>query len=263
VVSRSYDVGDYLVGVRTNSEAVGAWLDRYLGDLRTSEDAEPYYSILVADESDRRPGRRFNILYRESIAVARTFEVAGVVRTLLSELEGLLARGRNDAVYTDLAPVTSNGTVALIPASTVAFLDTLGGRVRRAGLVLPIATRTAIDPVSGELIPIQPLLRVPPEAPDELRGVGSGVDDSRLLLDCPARVDVVCAVGGSATETLLPLTPGGAVHRLATHVLNLEQLGVGALEGLSRLTSGARCYELRSAKSREMLESLSAAMRPG
>jgi hypothetical protein len=149
VVSRSYELSRFVVGIRTTSEALGAWLDDCLGRYRTDEEAEPHYSIIV--EGDRGGVRRYHILYRDTMKISKTFDLAGLGRTLLTELESL-AFPERDAVYADLAVVGSDGALALMPAMTAQYLDTLGRSVHRAGVILPVETKVAIDPNTGGAI---------------------------------------------------------------------------------------------------------------
>src|SRR6266511_1979539 len=108
VVHRSYDIGGLIFGIRTNSEAVGRWLDDCLGNYRTRKKADPYYSIHVGEQL--RPSMRgYHILYRETLKLARTFDLAGLGRTLLAELESYEFADRDDALYLDAAVVASDG----------------------------------------------------------------------------------------------------------------------------------------------------------
>src|SRR2546430_8866161 len=87
-VRRSYRFGNSYLGIRTNSESFGAWLDQTLAGHRSRKKPDYFhYSVLLANGSPKAAGRRFHILYRETLMVQRTFHLPTVGRTLLAELE--------------------------------------------------------------------------------------------------------------------------------------------------------------------------------
>src|SRR3954452_6512249 len=95
VVQRSYEIGPWIFGVRTNSEAVGDWLDEWLDEWETGDVAEPVYSIFVPEGG--KVGRPYHVLYEESRQHVRSFSLADIGRRLLAELDGYLAAERDDA----------------------------------------------------------------------------------------------------------------------------------------------------------------------
>lgn len=247
VVTQSYEIGPYVVGIRTNSEAFARWLEHTLGEYATSEEADPYYSLLVAEHDDGRPGKRFNILYRESTALAKDLDLAVVVRTLVAELEGFLFQQRNDAVYAQAGVVAADGRTALVPSLLVPYLATLGRRLERSGLTLPVASQVAIDPASGLVVPVKPLLETAPDALERLRALAPTEGrDNRLVVERPTAVDAVCSIGLDE-EPVQAVSAAYAVFRLVEKVVNLEKLGTTAVEAVGRLVENARCYELRTA----------------
>jgi hypothetical protein len=258
-VQRSYEVGRYVFGIRTNSEPVGLWLDEYLGGFRIEEEVAPYYSFLIADDKQSSINR-LHVLYQETIALARSFDLRDLASSLLAELESLLFVDRDDALYAELAPIAAAGTIAIVPSKTVSFLDTLGSRVRRAGITLPVAVNTAIDPETGDLIPYKPLLDVPEGAADALGTNGGRARRyDRFVLSGPTRADVVYSVG-LGEEMVQLVSRASAVYRMAKRTVNLDKLGSKGLEGLSRVVEGARCVEVRSSKNREMLDAIRGSM---
>jgi hypothetical protein len=263
VVNYTYEVGGWAFGIRTNSEAVGAWLDECLGEYRIDDpEVDPYYSLLVETGNGRGPVRRYHLFYRETRKIGRTFDLVGLGRTLLSELESYFFTERDDALYADAVVVAKDGVTGLIPATTAHYVDTLGRRVERAGVILPVETKVAIDLSSGEVVPIEPLLRVPEDALDRLARIGGrNGRDHRLLLERPVRVDSVFLVG-VAEELLQPVLPSVALFALATHVINMRKLGQAGLEALRRTVEDARCYEIASRGPADMLDALTEALRP-
>lgn len=261
VVQQSYEIGQFLVGVRTNSEPFAAWLDDALAEYRTSEKAAPYYSILVAEGEDRTPGKRFHIIYRESMALTRSFDLGAVVRTLLAELEALLFHSRDDAIYADAALVGTDGVTGLVlPSLTIPYVGTLGRRVQR-DLRLPVAGQVAIDPDSGRAVPVQSQLAVSPRSLEHLAKLAptDGGDD-RIVVERPLEVDAVCFVA-LAEEPVRPVSRGFAVFQFAGQVVNLAKMGEAAVEGLGRLAERARCYEIQTKTPQSTFDALLAALR--
>jgi len=260
VVHRNYELGSWLVGIRSNSEAVGEWLDWALGEFASDEEADPYYSIHVGEQRGAN-SRGYHILYRETIKLARTFDLAGVGRTLLTELESFLFSERDDALFADATIVASNGRVGLIPAITGMFVGALGDRaVRQTGITLSNETKVAIDPHSGEAIPITSRLDVPHDAIERLAAIAPTTQpDERMTMTTPMKIDTVFSVG-LPDEAIAPVSTATAVYRLGTHLINLHQLGSRGLDALIRTVSGATSYEVRTSNPKNMLAALTEGM---
>jgi hypothetical protein len=264
VVANSYEIGGELVGIRSTSEAFGRWVDDVLAEYRTTETAPIFYSAVVGDDATG-PGRHFNILYRYSIKLIRTFDLSMLARTLLSELEFPLYPTRDDAIYSECAVVSRGGVSALVPSILLPFFAELGREVDKAGLALPPETAVAIDPGSGMVLPVDPLIRVPEGMLDRLstirslhgkkaprrRAGSNGRDASRA----PVGVDVVCSIGDSE-EPSEPASPATGLYRLSSHTLNFPALGGEALQGAARLVERAECRTLRAAAPLDMLRAL-------
>jgi hypothetical protein len=256
VVYRSYEIAGVELGIRTNSYAVAEWLDDVLGRYRVDEDADPYYSILVPEDS-RGVGRRFNLLYRESTSIARGFDLAPLARTLLAELEAVDFAGRDDGLYLACGLLRRHGRTIVVPSLLVPYLGTLGSRVERSGIELPVELSTVVDLESGLAIPVPHRLDVPADAVERLTGPVSG-GESRWQLDGPTRIDGVVStgLGGDAIE---PVSAGRAAYRLGFYAANLERLMDRGVEALMGLSAGASTLELRTGNPREALDGLVAA----
>jgi hypothetical protein len=270
VAQRSFEIGNTLVGVRTNSEGFVRWLDEALGDYAADEETDPFYSVHLADgePSPSRVGKPMHVLYAEEKALVRTFDLSLLTRALIAEFESFLHEERDDALYLGSDLVFRGNSVALVPPLVVPYLATMGRGVARSGVSLPEGRTTVVDPETGRAVPIRPRLRVPTGALPRLGGVsGAGAGgrqapaerSQRVRLDGPVRVDVVCSIG-LHDELLEPLHQSAAMFTHAQHARNLRRLGPHALDGLSRLIEGARCYQVRSGSPREMLQGLVAAL---
>src|SRR5689334_7781483 len=99
VVYKSYVVGGYLFGIRTNSETCGEWLDTALSSYEIDdEEAEPYYSLWVPEERSA-VGKQYHVLYRESDDLLRTLDPAKLAERLLQEVESFTLRTRDDRLF--------------------------------------------------------------------------------------------------------------------------------------------------------------------
>jgi hypothetical protein len=111
------------------------------------------------------------------------------------------------------------------------------------------------------MIPIRPLLDVPGDALDRLEEIApSDGRDRRIAVDEPVKIETVFSIG-TAEELLRPVSAGLALYRLGSHAINLGALGTTGLEGLHRVVEGARCYEIRTTRAQDMLDTLSRALR--
>ena len=188
---QSYEFGPYQLGVRTNSERFGAWLEDTLSQYRRSEIIGSLYSVLIP-EAGSRQREKFNVLYRESLVLARTLDVAELVRTLRFELESFLFAEWDEAIVMESAVVSTGGACALVPSLTASELSRDRKRAERAGLSAPPGGRMAIDPDLGRLVPIPSQLRVLEDAIGELVGVESSQVPATSADDELPTFDVVC-----------------------------------------------------------------------
>lgn len=255
VVSRSYEIAGMIFGVRTNSTAVGAWLDETLGDYGlTGEDADPYYSILVG-ENGKSLGKRFHILYRESKALIRTFDLAEIGRVFFAELERLTFRRRNDAVYVQFPLVTFDGVAALIPAELPSFLDRIARKVAGTGLSLPQTEYSAVDLDSAMAIPVERSLAFGDDDVARLARLASadGAAVRRWEPEGPLPVNAVCMLQHFDEIPVQPLSRAVALHGLIVGAVNLGRVGSDGFQALGRLVDGALCYRLMADLRDEML----------
>jgi hypothetical protein len=264
-VDGSYDIGGAEIGIRSTSEPFGAWLDSALAQYQSSKLTRPVYSIVIADDSDGKgmAKEQYHILYRSTIAIAKTTDIRSLVRTFRADLEQYLFPDRVDAIFADMNLVSHGGVNALLPSVLIPFIATLGHRrLARAGLFLPAETYVAIEPGTGKVVPIPPRIEL---AEGSIESLGEVVamdgEEGRPVVDRPTRIDVVASIGWG-DDPVIPVSRGIALHRLAHHVVNLEALGAPGVEGLVPLVEGARCYEVASLKAPEMLTAVLDLFRP-
>lgn len=259
-MSHTFEIRDHRVGIRTTSEAFGAWVAETLAEYRTSEEAPPSYSVVVGEPSAGR-SKNFHILYQQTLTIARTLDLGSLVRTLLSELEGVTFLDRDDAIYADCRAVSFDGGTALVPAILVPYVQEMGRHVERSGLVMPEETAVAIDPETAELVPLRPELQLPNDALQRLaRVLPMNGHAGRRQTYGRRDIDLVFSINDLETP-FERVSSGVALYRLASHVLNFDKLGGTALEGTARVIERAQSFTLDSAAPKDMLEGLTGAIR--
>lgn len=243
---QSFKVGDVVVGIRTDSASFAAWLAVTLAAYTTAEkEHDIWFSALLYDDGQvAAVGRRFNFLYASALLVARTTSVATLVKVLFAELESMLFKDRDDAVYAHSALLRWNGRTALVPSGALFWLAGVQRTVRRSGLVLPVSQYTAIDIDSGDVIPPTSALDLPADAADRLADLfPAGEDGARVSLEGPVAVDALVSVG-SEDDPVARISKATGVVRVAETVMNLPKLGQDGLDALARMVADAGCYQI-------------------
>jgi hypothetical protein len=252
-------LGGAEVGVRSTSREFGQWLDGALRTYRSRAHYYPIYSIVIAEASAQgsRAKERYHILYKGTIAIARTRDIETLVQTFRSDLESYQFEDRDDAIFADMNVVSRGGVNALVPASIVPFIGTLGHRrLDRTGLTLPAETAVALEPGTGRIVPIPRKVELAEGWRERLaEAFPPNGRDPRVVVQEPTRVDVVVSIGWG-DEPMTPVSKGIGLYRLATHVTNLELLGGETVANLIPMVEGARCFEMASAKPAQMLDAL-------
>ena len=260
-MTKSYEVAGLAFGVRSNSEAFAAWLDEALVTYRIPDELPSYYSILVAEEG--KPGKRFHVLYGETKVLARSRDLATIARVLFSQLELPLLPQRDDAIYAEMTVFASNGYRALAPGLLLPLLEAHSHReIERSGVVLPCSTTVAIDPDSGDVAPMPTVLDLPADALQRLPRPQTDDAEPRVVVDGPLSIDAVVSLG-EPIDSVGSVSKAEALYRMASHALNLSQIGneVG-IEGLRKTVEGADCFELTAGAWRSLLNGLAAVLRP-
>jgi hypothetical protein len=256
VVSKSYQFSRYVLGIRTNSEAAGEWLNETFGDHEvTDEEADPYFSIYVGDE-EKGLGKKFHILYREATDILRSLDVGAIARRLVAELDALSLTQRDDGIFVDATVIGRKGVNALVPTQIVPYIRLNGRRVERE-LNLPDVPAVSVDPESGRLGPVPRGLDISDAALEAFRrrlGQGGAQGAPRAL---PETVDLVCAFHYDLeSPPIMPLTRALAVYYLARNTINIEKLGGRVLEPLAKAVDGARCYLLQESRAAQAYQLL-------
>jgi len=191
------------------------------------------------------------------VQLARTKNLSEV---MFAELETILYGERDDAIYLDLAYLSTEGAGGLIPSAYLPYPAKQGRRVDEAGIRLPMSKTVAVDPRSGRLIPTRPHVQIAPGAISRLQEIfgGSGWSD-RLSIREPTPVEVIFAPG-SSQGPLQPVSRAFALYQLAGQTMNMPCLGDRAIRGLAKLVERSRCYGLSGGSPREMLQAEATAL---
>jgi hypothetical protein len=265
VASRTLQVGDVKFAVRSTSEPFIDWVDLVFSDHILDEELKAYYSIVVPEEQQGavRSVKEFSILYRGSATVLRSLHVPSVAEAFLKEVESLSFFERDDAIYAAVLPVQSNGTTAIVPETIVSALGSLGRKVRRAKISLPIPGAVAIDPDTGRLVPPPVHLDLPADALDRLsQFVPAGGEGDRTRVDGPVDPDLILVWSWEPSEmALVPVSRARAVHALTQLILNLDKVGQSALDALANMVSNARVYGIRNGSPEQNLDTVKTALR--
>lgn len=256
MVCRSYDVGGIRFGVRTTSETFGEWFVRALSAYEVDGECEGEYSIVTADREPDSRRRGFHILYKGTLPLVRSLDMADLAQGLLADIETLLFPERDDALYLGVVPVRVGDSRVLLPGSTIPYLAALGGHTRRAGVALPWRMTTAIDLGTGEVLPLRGLLQIPDEARSFSSGSGSSNGRSVAEPGEEGAVDVVLPWGLRGEGMLEPLSKATALYYLATQAINLEKVKGRGVTALGPMVDGARCFALGRGYARDILEAL-------
>jgi hypothetical protein len=261
VVSQSYEFGATKFGVRTNSEVFAQWLDEAIGKYRIDEEQTPHFSVHIAETG--KPGKRFHVIYVQTRVHIRARTLETTARALVSQLERVLLPEREDAIYGEMSVVVSNGVTMLVPPILLPLLEAFSKReIARAGLVLPYATTIAIDPSSGDLVPMPRVLDVAETAYERLRDLDSDHEEPRVAVDSARSVDAVVSFGGTS-EPIGPISKAQALYRAASHSLNLRTIGgERGLAGLRKTVERAACFELGVEAWKTVPQRLASILRP-
>jgi len=254
VVYKSYDIGGFLVGIRTNSELAAEWLESTLGRYEiTDDEAEPYFSLWIPEQRSKTR-KQYYVLYREAEDILRVLDPAKLAQRLLSELETFTLRYRQDALFLASSVVLRDGISALIPSVIVPYMRLAGRRVERE-LTLPLEAGVGITP-DGRLFQAPRQLNVPADACEELAyllGVEGEVETTDA--EVPDEVDVVCAFHYDPEQPdIRPLTRAMTVHAVAETAFNLHPASEFALDALAKAVEGARCFLLQDATAKSTFE---------
>lgn len=247
-MQRSFAVGDYVFGVRSNLPAIGEWLEVLATYEIPVEEADPYYSIWIGE--DRGAVRGFHILYREGQACLRTFDLAALAQLFFSELETLMLPGDDSALHIRLGVIGRSGRSLLVPYMLVPFLRDRGSRADR-DFELPLEAYISIDLETHTILPPRRRLQLPDDAVDWL----VTLDPERVGTQVapPYRPVPDLTFGWSEEDAAVAReTPAKVTYALLQAALNLGRVGVPGVAAIARLVEQTETYALAPAAAKEL-----------
>jgi hypothetical protein len=211
---------------------------------------------MVADEDE--PGKRgFHMLYRSIVPIVRTSDLGVLARAFLEEIESHGFRKRDDAIYIGASVLRGPRSTALIPASYTSTLGSQSRKAGRMGLSLPATRWTAIDPETGQAVPVASAIGVPPDAVSRLVDGAATTQPDRSFVDGPTAIDSVCLIHDRPTAAIEPVSRSLTLYRFAGVTENLPVLGGRrTLEGLGRLVASADCYGVAPMGTNHVIEAM-------
>lgn len=224
------------IGLRTDEPEA---LDRLVRLLppgwrpATSPQVERLYSLRVGNG----PGqgiRRFSILYRDEMRIARSLEQTAVLNVLESEIQLYLAERTRGRIFVHAGVVGWRGRAVVIPGRSMSGKSTLVAALVRAGATYYSDEYAVLD-ARGRVHAHQTPLSLrdgsaaaPPGAPN---------DDTDPL---PVGLVVITRYRAGARWRPRRLSPGRAGIELLAHTVAARRRPEGALSTLARTLSGAR-----------------------
>jgi len=162
-----YQVGDFHIGVRYNSEEAADLLDRLLlGSVVADSKAPDNYSVAIHPQGGGSRG--LSLLVKGGQQLVRSRSSARVLQGLLLHLS--MATAPLDPGYLHLyaSVAVRDGEAFLLPNVAGSWLKQIQPRLARRGLQLADVPFAVIDPVSAELIVPEPELPYDRELLDRL-----------------------------------------------------------------------------------------------
>jgi hypothetical protein len=159
-------VGDLIIGVRTNDEAMGALLLGALRPLVVSDvDAPPNLSLALGEANGHVRGLHF--LYRGGLSVVRTDSRGRLLRAALRHLEGF-APAPPDATGLNAKLLVRGDDAMLVDGRFGGILDILGRRLHRLGYRLVDVHAPLLDRETLEVRLESPRLEFDPDGRAEI-----------------------------------------------------------------------------------------------
>jgi hypothetical protein len=264
-----YEVEGYRFGVRTTSPAFAEWaryaLSAYAADGPPAVEVDPLLSIVVAEDMPREAGsRKLHILYLGTMDVVRSFDLAAVARSFLSEVEAVTFPARDDAVYLEASVIRGGQITALIPTWMVPSINVAGRRIRRRlDVDLPCHLSVAIDASTGHLIAVRETLARPTDSIDVLVGWSrSPAADRRAFVDRELAIDrVVVFPSGPSPIGVHRISRGPVVYDLAQAIRNLSRVGGRGLEAVGRALGAAEVLQVQWANTQQLIDVVAEVLR--
>src|SRR5207247_10915628 len=107
----------------------------------------------------------------------KTRTLATLADSLFAEMNGAGYSERDDAIFLNAGLLAANGTVGLASTELISFVADLGRVVERSEITLPVASFAAVDPASGEIVPLPRSFDLPQDARDRIAALAPPKDE--------------------------------------------------------------------------------------
>jgi hypothetical protein len=156
----AYEVGEYHIGVRTDSIATDELLGRVLSAHRLPADVEApdNYSVVIG-EGGKRSARSLNLLLWGSSTVVRSRSPRRILLALAAYLDGVLEPEGDLLRTNNIGAIVDDGAI-LLPSVVAQWLEDVQPRLSRLGVRLVDQPFTSIDPDRLELVVPEPRVKV-------------------------------------------------------------------------------------------------------
>jgi peroxiredoxin Q/BCP len=166
--TRAYRLGDHHVGIRYNSDATAAVLDRlFPGALVDDHRAPDNYSVSLHTDTDGR-SRELNLLVHGSTQLVRSRSAGRVIAGLLQQLSDDLGTGDDALLKVNATVAVMGADAVLLPPGLVQWVKQLQPRFTRQGLALADVRQATVDLERAEVVVPQPTIDHEPAILDEL-----------------------------------------------------------------------------------------------
>ena len=243
--TRSFEFGRNFLAIRTNSPAIGEWLDVLGAYEVTDEETSPYYSLWAGERSGRSRG--FHILYREAQRSLRTHDHRRdrAARCSPSSRPSRCARTTSLRWSCRLGVIRRNGRHGAGAADPACRSSATAGRCAERELDMSIPPYMSLDVETAEFEPYRQRLDVPADAADRLAAFDPGAAGTQREARVPGRPDLADRVprGRDAGAARCRARAGRIRDRRAS-ALNLHHFGGAGLDAVARSLEGIPLFAI-------------------
>jgi hypothetical protein len=192
------------------------------------------YSLRVGDGPGRGL-RRFTMLYRDALRIARSHDLDAVLGILESEIQLYLAEHARGRIFVHAGVVGWRGRAVVIPGRSMSGKSTLVDALVQAGGTYYSDEYAVLDGRGRVHAHPTPLTLRDGTTARAHRGPDPGVTDP-----LPVGLVVITRYRAGARWRPRPVSPGRGGIELLAHTVAARRRPAGALRALARALSGAR-----------------------
>ena len=255
-VTSAYAIGEFHVGIRTDSLGTDDLLARAFGSYRLpdSTPAPDNFSVVLGENSGTG-AKALNLLLAADTTVLRSRSPGRILRALSARLSALLEGDSEGLLRTTNVAVLVGDQAVLLPPIALYWMDYLQARLARLGVRLSDEPHALVDPDKCELVIPEPRIEIAPAVlaklgtPSPSRSELPPLEPGRYPLGVwtfeeePSR--------HSATPTL-----ANAVAAVLPAVSGSPELLGELIAAVARILEKTRAVALRSSSQQELMRSI-------